>query len=113
MRLPTTSAELAEVYRIMLGSPIYGTICEPYKRLFLFERPKFRKMREVHARRARKLRKRGETVRFLRWEYGHCIYGWSGPAPDSIAFKQMPRKKSDEPVIQTRINYETRWIAQI
>jgi hypothetical protein len=63
----------------------------------LLRRPKFRKMREVHAARARKLRRRGEHVHFLRWEHGHCIYGWSGPVPETFVINRMPRKKS-EPV---------------
>src|SRR6185437_1646532 len=33
----------------------------------LRRRPKFRRMREVHGARARKLRRRGEYVHFLRW----------------------------------------------
>lgn len=55
-----------------------------------FKRPKFRRMREVHAARARKLRRRGEYVHFLRWEHGHCIYGWSGPKPDTFTFRMHP-----------------------
>jgi hypothetical protein len=49
--------------------------------------PKFRKAREVHAQRARKLRRRGEYVHFVRWEHGHCIYSWGGPPPQSITFR--------------------------
>lgn len=71
----------------------------------LLKRPKFQKMREVHARRARKLRRRGEYVHFLRWEYGHCIYGWSGPVPQTITLQRMPRKKSDP--VYTQIDYRT------
>ncbi len=71
-------------------------------------RPKFRKTREVHAARARKLRRRGEHLHFLRWEHGHCIYGWSGPAPQTITLFRMPRKNS-EPVY-TQVNYKTSWL---
>ena len=46
--------------------------------------PKFRRSREVHAARARKLRRRGEYVHFVRWEHGHCIYSWSGPTPETF-----------------------------
>lgn len=71
----------------------------------LLRRPKFRRMREVHAQRARKLRRRGENVYFLRWEHGHCIYGWGGPVPDTFTFNRMPRKKT-EPVY-AQIDYRT------
>jgi len=73
----------------------------------LLKRPKFRRMREVHARRARKLRRRGEYVHFLRWEHGHCIYGWGGPAPDTITFNRMPRKKSEP--LYTQIDCRLTW----
>ncbi len=73
----------------------------------LLRRPKFRRTREVHAARARKLRRRGEYVHFLRWEHGHCIYGWSGPVPQTIMLHRMPRKKS-EPVY-TYCQYRTSW----
>jgi hypothetical protein len=76
--------------------------------LDLLRRPKFRRTREVHAARARKLRRRGEYVHFLRWEHGHCIYGWSGPAPQTITLFRMPRKKS-EPVY-TQLEYKTSWV---
>jgi hypothetical protein len=52
--------------------------------------PKFRKAREVHAQRARKLRKRGEYVHFVRWENGHCVYSWSGKVPDTFTFRMHP-----------------------
>ena len=68
------------------------------------KRPKFRKMREVHAARARKLRRRGEHVYFLRWEHGHCIYGWSGSPPDTFVINRMPRKQSNDPVTITASN---------
>lgn len=83
---------------------------QPVKRepLFaeFFKRPKFRKMREVHAQRARKLRRRGEYVHFLRWEHGHCIYGWSGKVPDTFVLHRMPRKQA-EPVY-THVDYRVR-----
>lgn len=53
----------------------------------LAPRPRFRKMREVHAQRARKLRRRGEYVHFLRWEHGHCIYGWGAETPKTFTFR--------------------------
>jgi len=65
----------------------------PFKSIVRPYRPKFRKMREVHATRARKLRKRGEYVHFLRWEHGHCIYGWGGPMPDSFTFQFGPAQR--------------------
>lgn len=34
-------------------------------------------VRFVHARRARKLRKRGVHVQFANWSDGHPIYWWS------------------------------------
>jgi hypothetical protein len=74
----------------------------------LLKRPRFRRMREVHAQRARKLHRRGEYVHFLRWEHGHCIYGWGGPIPDMITINRMPRKKS-EPVY-TPISYRTMYL---
>lgn len=77
----------------------------------LLKRPKFRRTREVHAARARKLRRRGEYVHFLRWEHGHCIYGWSGPAPQTITLHRMPRKKS-EPVY-TQVEYKTSWVLAV
>jgi hypothetical protein len=44
--------------------------------------PRFRKNREVSARRAVKLRKRGEYCHFVRWTVnGKCIYCWGGPTP--------------------------------
>jgi hypothetical protein len=52
--------------------------------------PRYRRMREVHAQRARKLRRRGEYVHFLRWHHGHCIYGWGGPTPDTFTFRMHP-----------------------
>lgn len=76
----------------------------------LMKRPKFRQTREVHAARARKLRRRGEYVHFLRWEHGHCIYGWSGPVPQSITFR-MPRKKTDP--VYTQMEYKTSWVLAV
>lgn len=73
----------------------------------LMRRPKFRKMREVHAARARKLRRRGEHVHFLRWEHGHCIYGWGGPAPESFVFNRMPRKKTEPEYVH--LDYRIEW----
>lgn len=74
----------------------------------LLKRPRFRRMREVHARRAAKLRRRGEYVHFLRWEHGHCVYGWGGPVPDTITLWRMPRKKT-EPAY-TPINYRLTYL---
>lgn len=56
--------------------------------------PKFRRSREVHARRASKLRRRGEYVHFVRWEHGHCIYSWSGPVSQTFTFR-MPQRGVD------------------
>jgi hypothetical protein len=78
----------------------------------LLKRPNFRRTREVHAARARKLRRRGEYVHFLRWEHGHCIYGWSGPAPQTITLHRMPRKKSAEPVY-VQVEYKTSWVLSV
>lgn len=55
-----------------------------------YQRQRFRVAREVHARRARKLRRRGEDVHFERWEHGHCIYSWGGPTPTTFNFRRMP-----------------------
>lgn len=74
----------------------------------LMKRPKFRNTREVHAARARKLRRRGEYVHFLRWEHGHCIYGWSGPAPQTITLNRMPRKKSQ--AVYTQLDYKISYV---
>lgn len=53
--------------------------------------PKFRKAREVSARRARKLRKRGEYLHFVRWTVnGKCRYTWGGKVPDTFTIR-MPR----------------------
>lgn len=82
----------------------------PITNLILIKRPKFRKMREVHAARARKLRRRGEDVYFLRWDHGHCIYGWSGKPPETIMINRIPRKAS-EPVY-TQLSYRTEWVIQ-
>jgi hypothetical protein len=57
--------------------------------------PKFRRSREIHAQRARKLRRRGEYVHFVRWSYGHCIYSWGGPIPDTFTVRMNPRIQSD------------------
>lgn len=76
--------------KALLASPLmdYGTpIMDIMRRL---KPPKFRKAREVHAQRARKLRRRGEYVHFVRWEHGHCVYSWSGPKPDSFTFRMHP-----------------------
>jgi hypothetical protein len=105
MPVPTPEFMRSPAFRAMLNSSeIAGRDFLP---IFapLRKRPKFRKMREVHAQRARKLRKRGEYVHFLRWEHGHCIYGWSGEPPKTIHLHRMPRAKS-EPVY-TQINYIT------
>jgi hypothetical protein len=56
--------------------------------------PKFRRSREVHAHRARKLRRRGEYVHFVRWEHGHCIYSWGGPTPETFTFRMPMRTVS-------------------
>ncbi|MDE2098645.1 MAG: hypothetical protein KGL39_15430 [Patescibacteria group bacterium] len=68
-------------------------------------RPKFRKMREVHCQRARKLRKRGEAVFFLRWQNGHAVYQWGGPTPD--VFRWRDCKRRDHPPAETiaRVDY--------
>lgn len=75
-------------------------------------RPKFSKTREVHAARARKLRRRGEYVHFLRWDqHGHCIYGWSGPAPQTFMLNRMPRKQSQ--ALYTQIEYRTVYALEV
>src|SRR6185312_11255483 len=71
----------------------------------LRRRPKFRRMREIHGARARKLRRRWEYVHFLRWECGHCVYGWGGPVPETFTFRMPhPATRRPEP---TRIDYRT------
>ena len=75
---------------------------------FFAKPPRFKELREIHARRARKLRRRGEYVHFLRWEHGHCIYGWGGPVPETFTLHRMPRKKS-EPVY-TQICHLTNFV---
>lgn len=72
----------------------------------LMKRPKFRKAREVHARRARKLRRRGEDVWFVRWNHGHCVYAWGGPRPEVFTFRLMPKGDASVTVSQ-QIRYET------
>jgi hypothetical protein len=63
----------------------------PWVTLDVFEPPpRFRKSREVRAQRARKLRRRGEYVHFVRWEHGHCIYSWGGPTPETVTFRMRP-----------------------
>jgi hypothetical protein len=90
----------------LLDTGILDSRATIFDHIFRCKPPKFRKVREVHARRARQLRKRGEDVWFLRWQHGHCIYGWGGKRPtDIITFRLMPRKQS-EPVY-TPINYVT------
>jgi len=87
---------------IMLSQPVEPahTFTDLLKR-----RPRFRRMREVHAARARKLRRRGEYVHFLRWERGHCVYGWGGPVPETFTFRMPhPATRRPEP---TRIDYRT------
>lgn len=71
----------------------------------LMKRPKFRKSREVHAQRARKLRRRGEYVHFERWEHDHCIYSWSGPPPQTFTLNRMLRKKPE--LVYSHIEYAT------
>lgn len=70
---------------LKLETPIMDILRRP--------RPKFRKAREVHAQRARKLRRRGEYVHFERWEHGHCIYSWGGPPPQSITFRMHAQRR--------------------
>jgi hypothetical protein len=60
--------------------------------------PKFRKAREVHAQRARKLRRRGEYVHFVRWEHGRCIYSWGGPVPEIFTFRFGPSQNTSKGV---------------
>jgi hypothetical protein len=77
----------------------------------LMKQPKFRKAREVHARRARKLRRRGESVWFVRWEHGHCIYAWGGPRPEVFTFRMRRRVDTSAPefqhfIYQTRVTWE-------
>lgn len=103
MPIPTTQQWGEAMMRAIHGPPL------KFHRPLLnsMRRPKFRKMREVHAARARKLRRRGEYVHFLRWECGHCIYGWSGPVPNTFLINRMPRKRT-EPVY-TQMSYRTEW----
>jgi hypothetical protein len=79
----------------------------------LLKRPKFGKAREVHARRARKLRRRGEDVWFVRWRHGHCVYAWGGPRSGSIMFRVRRRADPSVPAYQ-HITYETRlnWVQE-
>lgn len=73
----------------------------------LMKGPKFRRAREVHARRARKLRRRGEDVWFVRWEHGHCIYAWGGPRPDVFTFRMRRHVDKAAPEYQ-HFTYQTR-----
>jgi len=73
-----------------LDNPVHLTIGD-----LLPRPPRFRRNREVHAQRARKLRRRGEYVHFLRWENGHCVYCWGGPTPETFTFRMHPASQSD------------------
>lgn len=58
--------------------------------------PKFRKAREISARRKRKLEKRGEYCHFVRWTVnGKCRYTWGGPVPTAFTFKFPRHSQSD------------------
>ena len=60
--------------------------------------PRFRVNREISAKRARKLRKRGEYCHFVRWTVnGKCRYCWGGPTPQTFTFR-MPRKGQERHV---------------
>ncbi len=108
-RMPTPTAQqlLSDptFVKAMMNAVIDNAFLCSHPFTDLMKRPRFRKGREVHAQRARKLRRRGEHVYFVRWERGHCIYEWGGPAPDTFVMNRMPRKKS-EPVY-TQIEYRT------
>jgi hypothetical protein len=99
MPIPTQQQLSDPGFAAAMRAMIDSSVMWSYPRFtVLRKRPKFRKTREVHAARARKLRRCGEYVHFLRWDHGHCIYGWSGPAPETFVINRMPRKKG-EPVL--------------
>jgi hypothetical protein len=81
-----------EVMRRILDEPIqvWPSIVD-----LLPKPPKFRRPREVHAQRARKLRRRGEYLHFVRWQNGHCIYSWGGPTPQTFTFRMHPASQAD------------------
>jgi hypothetical protein len=112
MAIPTQQQLSDPTFAAAMRAMIDSSLMWSYPRFTdLMKRPKFRKVREVHAARARKLRRRGEYVHFLRWEHGHCIYGWSGPVPQTITLHRMPRKKSAP--VYTQIDYKTSWVLAV
>jgi len=53
--------------------------------------PKFRRAREISARRRRVLEKRGEYCHFVRWTVnGKCRYAWGGPTPEIFTQRLGP-----------------------
>jgi hypothetical protein len=76
--------------------------------------PKFRNAREISARRKRKLEKRGEYCRFVRWTVnGKCRYSWGGPPSTAFNFRFGPfqsPKFNPLPVMTYKI--ETRCIVE-
>ena len=85
----------------------------PAFRDLLPQPPKFRQSREVHAARARKLRRRGEYVHFVRWEHGHCIYSWSGPTPETFTRRIGPwQSPKYQPPPMTTYTIETRYVIE-
>src|SRR5882762_373549 len=111
MPLPTPQQLSDPAFAAAMRAMIDSSLMWSYPRFTLLrKRPKFRKVRKVHAARARKLRRRGEYVHFLCWDHGHCIYGWSGPAPQTFTFR-MPRKKSAP--VYTQLDYKTSWMLSV
>lgn len=73
--------------------------------------PRFRFNREVSARRAAKLRKRGEYCHFLRWTVnGKCRYCWGGPNPQIFTQRLGPwQSPKFRPPPVTIYGFETRY----
>jgi hypothetical protein len=79
----------------------------------LLERPpKFRKAREISARRKRKLEKRGEYCQFVRWTVnGKCRYQWCAPASTAFHFRFGPwQSPKYQPPPVTTYSMETRYV---
>jgi hypothetical protein len=92
MSTPTVESLANPTFRDAMNAILENASFVTYPRFRDFlKAPKFRHSREVSARRAAKLRKRGEYCHFLRWTVnGKCRYAWSGPSPQMFTQRLGP-----------------------
>lgn len=114
MTIPSASVLASPAFREAIFNALLdnATLTHfPTIRDLLPKPPKFRRAREVSARRAATLRKRGEYCHFVRWTAnGKCRYAWSGPTPKTFTVRLGPWQSSRYQPVEAAYRIETRYL---